>query len=858
MYAVLTLWALLFASLCGAAEFEVAPVGRWVNVVEAQAIAQTSQGQSANGVRHLLVDRQWQRGDGGRASYAHFVTHALNPSGVEESSHIAIDFDPEYEALTLHQIVIHRDGERLDRINRSQINLIQRERGLDDRIYDGTQTLNVFIDDVRVGDSVEYSYTIRGANPVLGEHFSAELAMQWSVPVQHLYYRVHWESAKKLFIRAYNTSQQPMLSNADGVDEFVWEARDVTPLVADPDLPDWYEPYPVVYLSDMRDWAEVVAWAVPLYAETPVSANQRSVIDDINSVADTPVERIASALNFVQDEVRYLGIEMGPRSHRPREPDDVLHSRFGDCKDKSRLLVSLLRGMGIDAVPALVNTVSSSRLTRGLPTPTAFNHVIVRASVNGRVYWLDPTRSFQGNDIENLAAPDFGSALPVDYRATGLVGIHVDESVRHETVVEELFDLRDAVDEPASYRVETRFKQAYAESLRGQLEVSSVEQLQKDYLNYYARYYPAIHVASPISIDDDRSRNTVSVSEHYGITDVWRKDESDQRYLSVAFVPFAMTDHIKDSGSRIRSMPLAVSHPVRYRQKTRIRVPRDSHFDNEHHEIANGAFRFVKDVSFADGVLQLEYQYESLRNHVPAADVQDYSDDLAAALNLAAFQIQLPRIAALPEANRMRVQDANWPIIAFVVGVFVLTIVLAHKYIHRYDPVPYAVIPDGAKVGISGWLLLPAIGIALTPARVAFGSSDLVVVFHATQWSIVGDQLGGLVQAIVLAEAVVNTVLFVVAVYVAVAFFTRRTSLPRLFVGFLLFAFAVTCIDYVAIQMMPAQLQDSQAVPIRDVVRAGFSAMVWTAYFLRSKRVRATFTRRFRKPTGEDVGVVSA
>lgn len=651
---------LLLASACAADGFEVAAPGDWVDAVAAPAFDETSPRPSANGVVYLLVDRQWRRNEADRVRYAHFVTQALNPTGVESTSHISIDFDPAFESLTLHQITVHRDGQQLDRLDRSQISLIQREQGLENQIFDGAQTLNVFVDDVRAGDAIEYSYSISGSNPVLGDHFAAMLFLQWEVPVRRVRYRVLWESPKALQIRAQQTTVRPQVTAVGGAKEYVWSADSVDPLIPDPNLPDWYDPFPTLYLSDMRDWQEVADWAEPLYSLPPIGPNQQAVIDRILAGATTPAQRVSAALNFVQDEVRYLGIEMGPRSHRPREPDEVLERRFGDCKDKSRLLVSLLRGMGVDAVPALVNTRSNTRAGRGLPTPTAFNHVIVRATVDGRSYWLDPTESFQGTDIEHLAPPDYGDALLVADGAADLVGIPGNEDTTYRRTVVETFDIRDAVRQPASYVVETLSEQGSAESMRQQLAETDLDELQHDYLDYYAYYYPEIEVDSPMSVDDDRRGNRVRVGEYYRIPGVWAEDDPDQQYLSIDFLPFVIRDHLTDTSSRRRSMPLAVDHPVRYRQTTRIKVPPDSHFDDEHQEVADEAFRFVKDVTFSDGVLQLDYEYESLRDHVPANQVQAHARNIKAVYRLSHYQIELPKETDSAGSGDIDPTDLNW------------------------------------------------------------------------------------------------------------------------------------------------------------------------------------------------------
>ena len=53
----------------------------------------------------------------------------------------------------------------------------------------------------------------------------------------------------------------------------------------------------------------------------------------------------------MQDEVRYLGLENGISAYKPSSPNKVYNQRFGDCKDKSLLLVTMLNQMNIEAYP---------------------------------------------------------------------------------------------------------------------------------------------------------------------------------------------------------------------------------------------------------------------------------------------------------------------------------------------------------------------------------------------------------------------------------------------------------------------------------------------------------------------------
>jgi transglutaminase-like putative cysteine protease len=841
---LIVLLGLVFAPSLYAQGYRIAPVPDWVKSVQSLPDDQADQQNNSYGMNYLLVDEQWQIREGRQSHYAHVVNKALNSSGVEEVSQISIDFDPAYQSLLLHRIVIHRDDRILDRINRSQIDLIQREKDLEYQVYDGSKTLNVFIEDVRPGDSVEYSYTIEGANPVFSGHFSERLDMRWGVPVGRVHYRVLWPTSRPLHIRNHETGIEPAKRTSGQSTEYVWNEDRVEALVSDKDVPDWYDPFPVVYLSDMASWDEVAVWAWPLYKPVINTPAQKAVIAPILKTEDTVEQRVLAALHFVQDEVRYLGIEMGARSHEPNAPDAVITQRFGDCKDKSRLLVSLLQGMGIEASPALVNTDSGMRLKDALPSPSEFDHTIVLARVNGRNYWLDPTRSHQGGSLDAIYQPDYDYALVVSDHGSDLVKMSNDINTVHGKTVEETFDLRGGFDKPVNYRILTQQTGYYADSLREQLAEMNPHRIAQSFLNYTAHYYPGVRIADNLGIDDDDKLNRITLTEHYAIPEIWTKSD-DERYISADFQPYLIDDYVKEVSAPIRTMPYAVTHPVRFQQTTRILLPEGSSFEKEFNEVKDKAFHFTRRVDFSDNVLVLDYLYESLGDHVNPDDIQAYSKNVRAVQNLADYRIHAPNPARKFGEFHFDAGDINWLMVIITVLAFAGAGFLSYKYLYLYDPP--CPPPDHLNTrleGLKGWLILPGIAIIASPLRILIETADVWYLFSAWQWSIIGDQLETGLLATMVVEMICNVALIVIALFLIVMFFTRRHTFPRFFIAYFVFTLAVAAGDLLALHLLSYPGVEVDASDLGALARLAVYTVIWTLYFMKSKRVKATFTRR--------------
>src|SRR5688572_16083674 len=183
----------------------------------------------------------------------------------------------------------------------------------------------------------------------------------------------------------------------------LFEESSLSVVQAEPYTPPEHTPYRYIQLSEFGSWEDVVAWAEKLFEvqDDPDDTEFKGIIEKLKARA-TDEERVVAALELVQAEIRYFSVSLGESSHRPALPKLVLRQRYGDCKDKSLLLIALLRALGIEAHPVLLTIGQPSGLDKLLPSPHLFNHVIVQVKVNGELYYLDPTRLGQHGPLKRM------------------------------------------------------------------------------------------------------------------------------------------------------------------------------------------------------------------------------------------------------------------------------------------------------------------------------------------------------------------------------------------------------------------------------------------------------------------------
>jgi hypothetical protein len=317
---------------------------------------------------------------------------------------------------------------------------------------------------------------------------------------------------------------------------------------------------------------------------------------------------------------------VGPGSHAPTPPAQVYQRRFGDCKDKTLLTITMLRALGIDAAPALVNTSITRQVASWAPSPIAFNHVLVRVLLDGKLYWLDPTRPLQQGELEHLYQPDYGHALVLAPDSKALTAM-TPKSGPHK-LVRAVFDSTAGDDKPVRYTVTTTVHGQSADNLRTQLTNNRAD-MATQYQSFYARRYAQIRQDGELAVRDDAARNALTVVESYVIPNFWALNKKgDQREASIEAseidAPLKAPDDVG------RNAPLRLTYPYEVTEVTEVRLPQRWNIKTSETAVHDPAFDFSYKVSKgADGKsVTITAHYKALRDAVEPGDMGSYAAHL--------------------------------------------------------------------------------------------------------------------------------------------------------------------------------------------------------------------------------------
>jgi hypothetical protein len=295
---------------------QTTPVPSWVRPVSAPSSARPVAAPAEGGSDYLLVDEQFDVAS--VSSYFHSVTKILDVASFEGGQNLSIGFDPAYQRLDVHYARLHRAGETIDLLRRQKFRVIQREENLESDLYDASLTALLLMEDLRTGDTLEYAYTLHGQNPVFGGRYMDSFAWQYGVPVQKRHASLRVPEGRRIEIWSRVPGLRADTVRLEGAREYRWTGVNLPAVEEEDDLPSWYEPYQEIIFSEFRSWKDVADWARDVYApEARGDGGPGPLAERLRREHPDPEGYAAAALQFVQDEVRYYGVEMGEDSHRP-------------------------------------------------------------------------------------------------------------------------------------------------------------------------------------------------------------------------------------------------------------------------------------------------------------------------------------------------------------------------------------------------------------------------------------------------------------------------------------------------------------------------------------------------------------
>ena len=805
-------------------------IPKWVTQVEfGNGEIEKNQG----GFSYLLLD--FQDNIHSQEQYIHYAVKVLNADGIQQMSDISASFDPAFQTLVFHKVKIVRNGRTIEKLANSTINTFQRETNLERALYDGSLTAVINLTDVRDGDIIEYSYTIKGFNPVNKGNYSAVIYQEYTLPVHRIYSRLVSSSNNPIEYQLIDGATEPNILDSAHGKEYIWDTNGKNNTTYDTNTPYWYNVQKRISVSTFTSWKAVVELASELYTfspkklENPIKNAQKS---------DSKENLVIDLVRFVQDEVRYLGFESGIGAYKPNSPEKVLSRRYGDCKDKSLLLANLLQDQGLVSYPFLVNTQSGKNLPKLLPGHNVFDHCIVYFEFEGKEYFVDPTISNQGGNLENLSGSDYGNGLLLKKGQIGLK--KMPPLTKSKLKIAETI-IVDSIGGEATFLVESKYFGSKADQMRSYFKTNSSESINQEFLNYYSSLYPTITATENVSVKDDLrdSENSLVIKESYKIDSFWTQSDTDN-YIYCETYPLVLQSLLNYTQSAKRNMPYYLGAPFEFEQETNIHLPEKWTITREDSKMDKKAYAFEKETNLLGNSVSVAYRYALKEEVIEGTEVPSFLSDNDKIKDQLGYQLSYLNS---PDAGY------NLSTASILIALFTsfLGIFMAIKLYKGYNPVSRENC-EGKPIG--GWLILPAIGLTITPFSL-LAQTIAGEYFDQNTWSsfrVAGYEHASLLEIYMGFELFYNIALTIFTILLIVLFYTRRTSLPNLIIIFYAMNLIVSLLSSILVsQVLPENIEGLEDDSyFKDTFRSLVGAAIWIPYFLKSERVKSTFCKTYK------------
>ena len=515
----------------------------------------------------LLADQQLDVEPGATRLYNLLAVRIDAPQGLS-AGNISIPWNPETDTVTVHRLVIRRGATEIDVLKEQSFSTLRREANLEAAMLDGMLTANIQPEGLQVGDVIELAVTREHRDPVMKNHVEGMVADFNGQNLNQGYVRIQWPSSVPLKARASTGLPSFQVRKVGDRSEIEFAVTDLQPLVPPKGAPARFFIGRQLELSDFRSWSDLSELLLPHFraaAVIPTSGSLREEVEKIRSSSASEVDRAEAALSLVQDRIRYVALLMGDGGYVPASAEQTWSRRFGDCKAKTALLIGILQELKIDAVPVLVNAGGGDGLDSRLPSAFLFNHVLVKARIGGRDYWLDGTRNGDGK-LQNISVPEFRWGLPLATNAN-LIPIVPAPADRPTVEIAIKRDAREGVTLPAPTTIDMSFRGSEAVDLHNLLSSAAGAQREEVLRAIFKQKVEDFDVTdSRMTFDETTGELRLSGSGKAKI------DWDDGYYYSKAS-RLGYDPDFKRTGTAFPDAPFTTNYPEYARETETIHLP---------------------------------------------------------------------------------------------------------------------------------------------------------------------------------------------------------------------------------------------------------------------------------------------
>lgn len=212
-------------------------------------------------------------------------------------------------------------------------------------------------------------------------------------------------SSLDLRYKPKNIKLPPVIKNDGKIKTYTWEVNKIIPIEYEEGAVDYNDRFPAIdlapnkfsiygYTGDLSSWKNYGLWIQQLYKNLDqLPDNRKAFFVDLVKNAKDDKEKIRLIYDYLQENFRYVSIQLGIGGLKPFSAEFTDQKKYGDCKALSNFMKAALNAVGIKSNIAIINAgYNSMPVDPDFPSQ-GFNHVILCVPQKNDSIWLECTSS---------------------------------------------------------------------------------------------------------------------------------------------------------------------------------------------------------------------------------------------------------------------------------------------------------------------------------------------------------------------------------------------------------------------------------------------------------------------------------
>lgn len=337
--------------------------------------------------------------DVNNATYAvSYAMTILNDKGNDFSQFFARK-DKFMDLQRFEGILKSNAGKEIKKIKRKDLT----ESSISDQMATGDTKLFYTVSSPVYPYTIEYTYEIKFKNGIIN-YYPFSPIMGSGQSVEKAEYRIEVPLGTKLrFNSNFDCEKHDETTEKQNI--YTFRSGAMKAIKSEPFAPSFSEYAPTVRIGvtdfcydkvcgDYSTWESLGLWQNKLLDgrnTLPLDAIEK--VKDITKDAKTDREKVAIIYKFLQDNSRYVSIQLGIGGFQPFSAESTYKNKFGDCKALSNLMLAMLKAIDIPSNYTEIYLGKRKSLKKDFSDPTQTNHVILRVPLPNDTIWVECTSS---------------------------------------------------------------------------------------------------------------------------------------------------------------------------------------------------------------------------------------------------------------------------------------------------------------------------------------------------------------------------------------------------------------------------------------------------------------------------------